>query len=152
MKTYILEKKPNTLFQGKTLGKSSGLSRGDRSLTKHATVGSTRLIGDKAEAQVAHVLKQSGLDVEATRNSGALKNDGDLVINLSDVDGDYIRAECKHRGTSGFTVTKKHWEQIKQKANKHGGIPALVIHNKDGDSLVVMNLNQLTTIIGAKDV
>lgn len=152
MKTSTLERKPNTLSQRGTLQTSSGLSHGKVKLVKHASVGSSRRVGDKAEYQVSHVLEQAGLRVDQTRNSGALKYDGDMIIKLSNVDGDYIRAECKHRNTSGFTVAKAHWNDIKKKANSHGGLPALVVHNQDGESMIVMDLKHFSTIIGAKDV
>jgi len=117
-------------------------------LTTHASVGSTRLVGDTAEAQVRHVLGQAGLRVVETRNSGALYFDGDMCISMDNTDGNYIRAECKHRNTSGFTISKDHWSDIKSKSVKHGGTPALILHNKEGEMLVTMELRHFANIVG----
>jgi hypothetical protein len=124
----------------------TGLSRGKVTLMTHAKSGSTREIGDVAESQMKHEIDKS-LRIEDTRNSGALFYDGDFKICLSDTSGDYLRCEGKFRNSSGFTVSKKHWNDIKEKANKHGGIPALITQNKEKEVLVTMSLKQLSHMV-----
>jgi hypothetical protein len=139
--------KPQEFLTRSTLGQGyTGLSRGNVTLTTHAKSGSTRELGDIAEAQMKHEIDKS-LRIEDTRNSGALFYDGDFKIYLSDTAGDYLRCEGKFRNSSGFTISKKHWSDIKEKANKHGGIPALITQNKEKEVLITMSLKQLSNMV-----
>jgi len=137
--------KPQERSVGNTnqLKKSSTINRSKTKLITHAKEGSTRRIGDKAEAQMKHEVCPS-ISIEDTRNSGALHYDGDFLLHLSQVVGDYVRCEGKFRKTSGFTISKKHWSEIKEKSMKHGGIPAIVTQNVDGEVLITMSLKQFS--------
>lgn len=144
LQTTTTLRKPGGISGSCKLTSSSG------GLVTHARDGSTRRVGDIAEAHVAHTLEKGGIETKATRNSGAMSCDGDLCIKMSDVDGDYIRAECKHRNTEGFTINKDHWNEIKSKAIKHGGVPALITSNSNGEALITMDLTHFTTILGER--
>lgn len=146
-------KRNSTLNRGSTLNKNSTLSKGatlQKGGTKpkvHAKSGSTREIGDIAEAKVNKVFEDHGFELEETRNSGALNFDGDAVIHMSDVEGDYIRAEVKKRNSTGFTVVKEHWETIKKKSLKHQGIPALINVNQKDEMLITMDLKDFAQVL-----
>ena len=148
-------KRGSTLSQNTTLSKGSGLAktlplqRGKASteLKVHAKSGSTRLIGDRAEALVDKVFRDHGLTVEETKNSGATNFDGDRLIHISSVEGDYLRTEIKKRRSTGFTVQKDHWEDIKRKALMHQGPPAIISVNEDDNMLITLNVKDFAQII-----
>jgi len=124
---------------------SSTLKRGRTELKVSAKKGSTRLVGDKEEAQVQHVFERLGFAIEETRNSGAKDFDGDLVIHTKAPD--YIRAEVKYRNTKGFTINKTHWKDIQAKSIMHGGTPALITVNKDKEQLITLKVEDLALLI-----
>lgn len=127
---------------------SNNISSKSTKLKVKAKSNSNRLTGDRAEAQVDREFKiVAEIKVEETKNSGALNFDGDRLIHLSDIAGDYIRAEVKKRKSTGFTIVKKHWEDICRKALLHGGLPALINLNEEDQMLITMELKDLTSIL-----
>ena len=110
-----------------------------------AKKGSMRLLGDKEEAKVQDVFNKLNFNTVETANSGATNYDGDLLIYTSRTD--YIRSEIKYRNSDGFTVVKKHWEDIKKKALFHGGTPALITINKSKEQLITMNTRDLALLL-----
>jgi hypothetical protein len=149
-----LERSPTSLNKGslgvsdhktKLCSRSSKLEKHPTSLKVKAKAGSTRLLGDKKEAQVQHTFETLKIHIQETQNSGATNEDGDLLITTTEPD--YLRAEVKYRNTDGFTVNKKHWHDIKKKALTHGGTPALITINKSDEKLITMSLEDLALLI-----
>ena len=124
---------------------SSKLEKKATQLKVKAKAGSTRLLGDKKEAQVQLTFESASIQIEETKNSGATNEDGDLLITTTAPD--YIRAEVKYRNVDGFTINKKHWHDIKKKALRWGGTPALVTMNKSDEKLITMSLEDLALLI-----
>ncbi len=124
---------------------STKLEKKNTELKVKAKAGSTRLLGDKKEALVQHVLECANLEIKETQNSGATNEDGDLLIYTTKPD--YLRAEVKYRNTDGFTINKKHWTDIKKKSLRWGGTPALITMNKSDEKLITMSLEDLALLI-----
>jgi hypothetical protein len=110
-----------------------------------AKAGSTRLLGDKKEAQAQHTFESAKIKIEETKNSGATNEDGDMLIYTTEPD--YLRAEVKFRNTDGFTINKKHWNDIKKKSLKWGGTPALITINKSDEKLITLSVEDLALLI-----
>jgi hypothetical protein len=134
---YTLKSK----HQKTSISSNSKLEKG------RARTGSTRLLGDMKEAILNNLVKDKGFKLEETQNSGATNFDGDSLIHLSDVEGDYFRSEVKYRNTSGFTVKKEHWETIVKKSLIHGGVPSLVTVNKEDQVLITLKVSDLLDIL-----
>jgi len=150
----LLEKKPWSVTTEKSkpgfhktnlCSRSSTLARGRTELKVGAKAGSTRLAGDLQEAQVQHIFETLGFDIKETANSGAKNFDGDILIFCNKPD--FIRAEVKFRNTSGFTISKNHWKEIKHKSLLNGGTPALITINNEKEQLITMNTKDLALLL-----
>jgi hypothetical protein len=145
LKKTPMRKVPNTIT-------NSVLEKPYVKLKVHAKSGSTRELGDITESRVDKVFKDYKFNIEETKNSGATHFDGDRLIHLSSVQGDYLRAEIKKRNASGFTINKEHWEMIKKKALMHGGIPTLINVNAEDEMLITMNLKDFAEMLTTHNV
>jgi len=93
------------------------------------------------------IFNKSGITTKATKNSGAAKIDGDFSAFIFGDDNVFLRCEGKHRNTEGWSINKDHWVRHTDKCLKHGGIPALIVENKDNQSFINLRLEDFVQII-----
>ena len=109
----------------------------------------TRGVGDRSESRILRAFKSSLISAEETKNSGATRKDGDIKAFVCKDDETYIRGEAKYRNSDGWTLTKKHWEEITEKCLVHGGIPALFTENKSQKCFITMDLKHFLELISS---
>ena len=140
--------KTGTLQRGKSTisSKQCLLTTSNQTLKCHAKSGSTRLIGDRAEALVQEVFEKAGIPIEQTANSGAKHYDGDMVVPIKKCNTS-LRIEVKKRNTQSFSINNDFIDLIKVKALKHGGIPSMIVVNKDNQKLIVFELEDFVSML-----
>lgn len=108
--------------------------------------------GESWEKKVRRAVKNAGLHEHGTAGSGAKFDDADVIIPC----GRWM-LECKSqeeragKPRKNMTISKAHWNKIKDQAARQFKNPALAICNGVGDEVVVISLTNFVGLIAELD-